>query len=489
MRRFYVLFSALLVIAFSQGCKSDSDVLATYSDGKITRGEFYKWLDDRHIARETVLSSMAKQKAKLRQMAVERLTVIEAKKAGYDKTDDFRKLEELVRNNFTAGYYRKQIREKGSFEEEAAKVSMIKFRVKDYVIEKNKRKKLTDAELNSEYENKMKEASDLIARLKAGESFAELAKKHSDDYSRKKGGDIGFITRGMREPEFTDAVFKLKSGEYTGEPLRLKTGVYIIKVEKKEKLTPDNIERIIDNEREAKRLKSRLLGDVSRNYENRLKEAADVVNNIDRVNFRDSGALIYKIADREYRVSDLNGLISFIESKRGASGRSGMKLDDDKKRKLSERMFSEELICHDARKNNIDRDGKFMAEMESFRDFTIAGSYKNDVVLSGIKITPAQIREEFDKQNKRLLQKNEKDKKGRKVQKPKSFSEMKDRIEYMLFSRERSVKTRDYENGLISKVSFVINEDKLEEEKKKDDSGTRGEKRPPRPVIKEKEKK
>jgi peptidyl-prolyl cis-trans isomerase C len=465
MRRFYVLFLALALLIFNQACKRDSDVLATYSDGQITRGEFHSWMDTRHIPRESVLSARVKQKAKLRQMMVERLTVSEAKKAGFEKNDDFMKLQNLMKSNFISGYLQKQIRESGTFDVEAVKASIIKLRIKDYNIVNNKQVKLSAAELKAETDRVLKDADGIIARLDAGEDFAGLAKNHSDDYSKRKGGDIGFVTREMREPEFTEAAFALGRGEYTKKPVLAKNAVYIIRVARKDRLTPDNIAGLIDDENEAKRLKSRLQADAANSFEKSLGEAADVVNNIEKVNLKDGNALIYKVGAGEYRVSALNDLISFIEKKRGSMGGPRQTLDEMRKRKLAERMFHEALLVREAQKKNLDREEKFQKEWNSFYEFSLASSYRDDVILAGVKVTPDEVRKEYDSQAQRIREQNTRSNQ-KNPQKMQSFGEMKDRIEYMLVSRKRAEKGREYENQMVSRVNLVINEKKLEEDKK-----------------------
>jgi peptidyl-prolyl cis-trans isomerase D len=76
-----------------------------------------------------------------------------------------------------------------------------------------------------------KQAEELIAKIKAGADFAELAKKYSEDEgSAKKGGDLDYFPRGQMVAEFDKAAFSMKPGEVSDEPVKSQFGYHIIKV-------------------------------------------------------------------------------------------------------------------------------------------------------------------------------------------------------------------------------------------------------------------
>ncbi len=76
----------------------------------------------------------------------------------------------------------------------------------------------------------LKKAEDIIKRLKNGEDFAKIAKEESDDPgSKDKGGDLGFVQRGVFVPEFDKVLFdELKDGEITPKPIKTQFGYHII---------------------------------------------------------------------------------------------------------------------------------------------------------------------------------------------------------------------------------------------------------------------
>ena len=59
-------------------------------------------------------------------------------------------------------------------------------------------------------------ANDIAAKLKAGASFEELSAAHSVAANAKKGGDIGYVSRGELPKRFEDEIFSLQPGHVSG---------------------------------------------------------------------------------------------------------------------------------------------------------------------------------------------------------------------------------------------------------------------------------
>ena len=74
-------------------------------------------------------------------------------------------------------------------------------------------------------------AAGLVARARAGDAlaFAALADAESDDPSAKENhGDMGFFERGRMVPEFSEAAFRLATGDVS-EPVRTRFGFHVIR--------------------------------------------------------------------------------------------------------------------------------------------------------------------------------------------------------------------------------------------------------------------
>ena len=79
-----------------------------------------------------------------------------------------------------------------------------------------------------------KEAFELKKKIKEGEKFAKVAKRHSTCPSSDEGGDLGFFERGMMAPEFEEAAFKAPVNTVAG-PVKTEFGYHLIQVtERKE---------------------------------------------------------------------------------------------------------------------------------------------------------------------------------------------------------------------------------------------------------------
>jgi peptidyl-prolyl cis-trans isomerase D len=92
---------------------------------------------------------------------------------------------------------------------------------------------MTTGKPDAEVEEIKKRAEDILAQLKKGAKFEDLAKKYSEDTAKDKGGDIGWIVQGQALPEYEKAAFSLPAGSVS-DLVRTQIGIYIIKVVEKE---------------------------------------------------------------------------------------------------------------------------------------------------------------------------------------------------------------------------------------------------------------
>jgi len=87
-------------------------------------------------------------------------------------------------------------------------------------------------------------AEDVLKQVKSGGSFAELAKKYSDDPgSAKLGGSLGWIGKGRTVPEFEKAAFSLPKGS-TSDLVQSSYGFHIIHVDDKQEAHVKSLDEV-----------------------------------------------------------------------------------------------------------------------------------------------------------------------------------------------------------------------------------------------------
>ncbi|MGE5299415.1 MAG: peptidylprolyl isomerase, partial [Acidobacteriota bacterium] len=147
----------------------------------------------------------------------------EALKKGIDKDPGFKsKLEEFRKLTLASMLLEKEIMTKGKPSDQD---------VKDYY-NKHKEEFATTSQIRASHilVKTEDEANKVLARLKKGEKFEDIAKKESlDKGSAANGGDIGYFSRGQLVPEFERAAASLKVGELSA-PVKTAYGYHIIKV-------------------------------------------------------------------------------------------------------------------------------------------------------------------------------------------------------------------------------------------------------------------
>ena len=149
--------------------------------------------------------------------------VQEAEKQGLSASEDFKTQMELARQTL-----------------------LIRELFADY----QKKNPVTDAELKAEYDKfvatnggkeykarhilveKEADAVAIIASLKKGGKFEDIAKKQSKDPgSGAKGGDLDWANPSSYVPEFTEALLKLNKGQTTDTPVKSQFGYHVIRVD------------------------------------------------------------------------------------------------------------------------------------------------------------------------------------------------------------------------------------------------------------------
>ncbi|MGA9365182.1 MAG: peptidylprolyl isomerase [Bacteroidota bacterium] len=74
-------------------------------------------------------------------------------------------------------------------------------------------------------------ASEVLKRAEAGEDFAGLVRRFSEDYSsRQNGGDTYYFSSGFMAPPLEDACFQLQPGQVYPAPVRSQFGYHVIKL-------------------------------------------------------------------------------------------------------------------------------------------------------------------------------------------------------------------------------------------------------------------
>ena len=208
-------------------------LIATVNDKKITAS----MLDDYKKSRGFIENISKKQQT---QMMIEELINREliyqdAIKNGVDKSAEVQKQIELMQKNIVAGAMLRNVSEAGKISDEELK--------KEY----DKRKKdMTTSEYKASHilVEKEDDAKDIIKQLEKGGNFAELAKAKSTGPSATHGGDLGWFKPAEMVKPFSQAVEKLKNGEYTRTPVKSDFGWHVILRESSRDLPPPPYEQM-----------------------------------------------------------------------------------------------------------------------------------------------------------------------------------------------------------------------------------------------------
>jgi len=156
------------------------------------------------------------------QLIAREVMMQEAVKQGYDKNPEVKQALESARQTI-----------------------VINALARDYIT----KHPVTDAEVKAEYDRFIKtngdkeyhvrhilleneaDANAVIAKIKAGAKFEDLAKQSKDTGSANNGGDLDWASPSSFPPEFAAGLTGLQKGQVTEKPVKTQVGYHVIKLD------------------------------------------------------------------------------------------------------------------------------------------------------------------------------------------------------------------------------------------------------------------
>ena len=149
--------------------------------------------------------------------------VQEAQARGLDATEDYKNQLELTRQSILIRELFADFQKKNPVTDEEIKAEYDKFAATNAGKEYRARHILVEKE---------EQAKAIIARLKKGAKFEDIAKKESKDPgSGANGGDLDWANPSNYVKEFSDALVALAKGKTTETPVKTQFGYHIIRLE------------------------------------------------------------------------------------------------------------------------------------------------------------------------------------------------------------------------------------------------------------------
>lgn len=219
-----VLSASLAVLAACGGSGDvESKVIATTAYGDITEHDLYEEMKNAvglQAFQEIVLNKALSEKFPVTDEEVE-----EAVKAQKEMMGDMFEMS-LANEGLTEETFKQQMKPQLMKQKFLASVEVDEKSV-DEAVERAK-KEIHARHILVEDE---KTAKDLIKQIEDGADFEKLSKEHSTEpQASETGGDLGWVQQGMMVPPFENALYSMKKGEVSKEPVKSNFGYHIIEV-------------------------------------------------------------------------------------------------------------------------------------------------------------------------------------------------------------------------------------------------------------------
>lgn len=200
----------------------DAKVLAEVNGVAITSEDFDREVKSLPEYIRGMADTPQGRKEMIDTLVMRELILQQASKDGLDKSKEVEdKIAELKKRVVVDTYLKKKVESEAKISDEELK--------KFYDQNLDKFKSGEQVKASHILVKTEPEAKEILAQLKAGAKFEDLAKTKSVDTSAAKGGDLGWFGKGNMVPAFEKAAFELKEGQLSGI-IKSEFGFHIIKL-------------------------------------------------------------------------------------------------------------------------------------------------------------------------------------------------------------------------------------------------------------------
>jgi len=294
-----VLFTVISILIFASSLHAEEDVVARVNSSVLTNKDLEIQVD-RVISKTTFHKDVPIEKRKryysqaIEELIIRELQYQDALESGMqpDKVKVDAQMEK-IKKRFKAEEFKAKL-ERDGITEEKLRSKIEKDMVIQAIIAKkvNEAVQITEASVKDYYEKNIskykqpetvklrlisikdeKKAGDMLAKIREGDDFGDIAFNMSEDEYRVQRGDIGYMHRGRLLPEIEDIAFKMKVGEVS-DVLKAEDKWFILKVEDKKPEQQLSFEETKDKLK--KELEAKQAEELNEKWITRLKAKAKI---------------------------------------------------------------------------------------------------------------------------------------------------------------------------------------------------------------------
>ena len=332
-----------------------------------------------------------------RRLAVERLLFDEAVLAGADREPRFQTRQRRIERQAYSDHYLATLSKEGELAEEPLGEAELRAFYDQHRQERYDRPEQRQVlhifkrfGTGSDRETVLAELGELRQRVVAGESFAQLAREHSDSESRHQDGLLGLVERGHFPADFDDVVFALEE-ETPSDPIPTRDGghlFFVARVFEAQSFAFEEMRRAIYQELADERRRQRLARAAADLPlpEDRFTPGPEEIASILRLG--DRSAVLLRLDDFRLSIEEFQEVLLDRRRQLGPKHSPGLPLQ------LIEEISQREIIYQHLRRDGLPEIPQ--EEIERRRQGELVEYYARRKMATHLERQPERIRQHYE---------------------------------------------------------------------------------------------